>query len=66
MHRHCSFGTTDLVAVMTAHRTLIQNGAKPESLQQEIARIGVELAKNRDQPTEFGKASTEGGGTTRL
>ena len=40
-----SFRNADLVLLMAAHRTSMQSGAKPESLQHEIVRIAIEIGK---------------------
>ena len=65
MHRHCSFGIADLVALTTAHRISMQRGTKPESLQHEIIRIALELDKNLDQPADFEENPTDSGAATR-
>jgi hypothetical protein len=43
MGGHCCLGTAGLVAIMTAHRSAMQSGAKPETLQDEIACTAAEL-----------------------
>ena len=55
MHRHYSFGTADLVALMSAHRTAMQRGAKSDALQREFTRITFELDPPLDQPRHSGK-----------
>jgi len=55
MHPHYSFGTADLVALMSAHRTAMQRGAKSDALQREITRVTLELDPPLDQPRHSGK-----------
>ena len=65
MHRDCLFGAAGVVALMTAHRTSMLSGAKPESLQHEIIRIALELDQNLNQPADLGENPTESGAATR-